>query len=72
MSKVYEILTVQRIEDNEVFSVLDKIETTYNTAAIKPTQIQRIEEDKNTAGGLALIGDRGVRISINIAKHVEV
>ena len=69
LSEGFVINSIQRVYDNEVFSVGDIIETIYKIDGIKPRRIERIEIDDCYSGGVALLQEEGVGISILIAKH---
>jgi len=64
-----QVYSVIRLSDCQQFTVGDKIVTSYNTNAIKPFVIDRIEESNTVAGGISLSQDGGSSVSIQIAKH---
>lgn len=65
------IHSVKYLETGEVFSIGDKIETTYNTTAIKPMVIAKIELNTNVAECISLCSDMGICISMSVAKKYK-
>ena len=64
----YSIHSIRIKKTREVFALGDKVESTYQTTAIKPLVIEKFEVDNNVTGGLAVCAG-SIRMSIEITKQ---